>query len=144
MKKIVYDEPDNVCFGCSPRNEHGLQLVFYESEPGVVESPITIASRHAGIPGVVHGGIQAAALDEVIGAAIHSGLGGRDVDIVTVDFSLRYRKPAPAETPLKVRARYLRQEGRKYYAEGEIVGEGDEVLTRAEACWYRVGTREER
>jgi acyl-coenzyme A thioesterase PaaI-like protein len=137
-KKIVYDEPENRCFGCSPHNEHGLRLVFYEKEPGLVEAPLSAAPRHDGAPGVIHGGIQAAALDEVLGAAIHSGLGGRDVEIVTVDFQLRYRRPAPSAAPLTVRARYLRQEGRKYYAEGEIVAEDGEVLTRADACWYRI------
>jgi acyl-coenzyme A thioesterase PaaI-like protein len=45
----------------------------------------------------VHGGIQAALLDETLGFAAHAARGpdGPDFDIVTVEFSLRYRWPAP-------------------------------------------------
>ncbi len=136
MKQIVYDEPDNYCFGCSPRNEAGLKLSFAESAPGVVESRHVAAKHHCGAPDVVHGGIQAALLDEVMGVAIHSGLGGGDRRVVTVDFQLRYRRPALAGQPLTLRARYLRSEGRKHFVEGRIEDADGEVLTRAEACWY--------
>ena len=36
-QKMVFDDPDNVCFGCSPHNERGLQLGFTHVGPGRVE-----------------------------------------------------------------------------------------------------------
>ena len=136
MKGIVYDEPENRCFGCSPTNEAGLKLVFRETGSGVVESTHVAAAHHCGVPDVVHGGIQAAMLDEVMGAAVHSALGEDDRSIVTVDFTLRYRRPTPTGQPLTLRARHLRSEGRKHFVEGEIEDARGEVLTRASACWY--------
>ena len=137
-KKIINDDPDNLCFGCSPHNASGLNLVFYELAPGLVECPYTAAAHLSGAPGVIHGGVQSTLLDEVIGMSIHSALGDEDRNIVTVDFQLRYRRPAPTEVPLTVRGRYLRRDGRQFFAEAEIVDSEGEVLTRGEARWFSV------
>ena len=56
MKKIVNDRPDNVCFGCSPWNERGLQLEFTQHPDGLVESPYTAPPHFCGAEGVIHGG----------------------------------------------------------------------------------------
>jgi acyl-CoA thioesterase FadM len=61
-----------------------------------------------------------------------------DLDIATVDFTLRYRRPAPIAVPLTLRARVVRSEDRDFFVTGEIVSPKGEVLTTAEARWRRV------
>ncbi|MCG8588341.1 MAG: PaaI family thioesterase [Proteobacteria bacterium] len=132
---IVHDGPDAHCFGCGHRNPHGLKLAFRPCGEGAVESFYTAPAHHAGAPGVVHGGIQATLLDEILGMAVHGALDDRNLSIVTVDFNLRYRRPAPTETRLHLRGRLLRREGRDFFVEGEIASEDGAVLTTAEARW---------
>jgi len=57
---------------------------------------------------------------------------------VTVDFRLRYRRPVPSGTPIRIRGRFLRCEGLDYFVEGEILDAHGAALTRAEARWRRI------
>lgn len=72
MKKIVnpWKEPNNRheynCFGCSPFNEFGLQLEFWEDGEELVAKWQPRKSLE-GWMGVIHGGIQATLLDELAG-----------------------------------------------------------------------------
>ena len=138
---IVNDGPDDRCFGCGHQNEHGLKLRFRVTENREVEAEYTAPEAFCGAPGVVHGGIQAALLDEVLGIAAHVGDPAEDVDIATVDFRIRFRRPTPANAPLMVRGRLMRVEGRDYFVNGEIVASDGEILTRAEARWRRIDGR---
>jgi uncharacterized protein (TIGR00369 family) len=137
---IVHDGPEDRCFGCGHANERGLKLVFRPTDGGV-ETEYQAPEHLAGAPGVIHGGIQATLLDEVLGMAIHVAQGHEDHQHVTVDFRLRYHRPAPTEQALRVRGRCLHTEDRDVFAEGEIVSPEGEVLTRAEARWRRIERR---
>ena len=143
IKRIVNDQPDNACFGCSPWNANGLRLEFAQHPDGLVESPYTAPAHFCGAEGVIHGGIQAALLDEVMGVAAHAGAAEdeAEIQIVTADFRLRYRRPAPAGAPLTLRARLLRREERDFFVEGEIVDAEGNTLTRAEARWRQIAPR---
>jgi acyl-coenzyme A thioesterase PaaI-like protein len=135
------DEPDATCFGCGHRNERGLKLVFTRTGPRTVEATWEAEPHWCGAPNVVHGGIQAALLDEVMGVAGHCGFdaeGAEPFDLVTADFSLRYRRPCPAGVPLRLEGRVERVEGRDVFVTGEIRSAEGEVLTRAEARWRRL------
>jgi uncharacterized protein (TIGR00369 family) len=128
------------CFGCGQDNPHGLRLRFRRVAPGEVEGEYTAAEHQAGAPGVIHGGVQATLLDETLGyAALTVREPGVPVDIVTVEFSLRYRRPAPTGTPLRLRGRLVRSEGRDVWVAGAIEDAEGRVLTEAEARWRRVG-----
>jgi acyl-coenzyme A thioesterase PaaI-like protein len=136
---VVNDGPEHHCFGCGHRNEHGLKLRFRVDDENGIEAEYVAPEHQAGAPGVVHGGIQAALLDEVMGVAIHEGSGvGDDLRVVTAEFNLRYRRPAPTQQPLRIRGRLERSEGRDYFARGEILSADGEVLTRADARWRRI------
>ena len=126
------------CYGCGQRNAQGLRMAFAHLADGSAECIYTAADHLVGAPGVIHGGIQATLLDEVMGHAIHVAGVDPDLDIVTVDFSLRYRRPAPLAVPLTVRARVVRAEGPDFFVTGELVSPAGEVLTTAEARWRRV------
>ncbi len=141
-RRMINDEPDNVCFGCSPHNASGLQLEFEELEPGVVRCRYAVREEFAGAPGVIHGGIQATLLDETLGMALQSAVrpvgDEEEIYVVTADFQLRYRRPASTGIPLVVHGRLLKREGRSFQLEGEIVDGEGVVLTRAEARWVRI------
>ena len=126
------------CYGCGQGNAHGLRVSFVHRADGSAECRYTAADHFAGAPGVIHGGVQATLLDEAMGHAIHVADADPDLDIATVDFALRYRRPAPIAVPLTIRARLLRSEGRDFFVTGEIVSPEGVVLTTAESRWRRV------
>lgn len=67
---------------------------------------------YEGPPTCVHGGVIAETFDELLGACcIVSGNHG-----MTGTLTVRYRKPTPLRTDLRIEARYLRRDGRKIYA----------------------------
>jgi uncharacterized protein (TIGR00369 family) len=134
-------DPAGRCFGCGQGNPHGLRLRFRRVGPGQVEGEYVAPEHQAGAPGVVHGGIQAALLDETLGFAAQAAreAGGPDFSLVTVEFSLRYRRPAPTGRPLRLRGRLLRRDERDFWMAGEIADEAGQVLTEADARWRRIG-----
>ena len=142
--ELVFDEPGNLCFGCSPHNEHGMQVRFTHVEPTAVESRYTAEAHTCGAPGVIHGGVQAVLLDEAVGFAIHASDGGFDgdddriPDVVTVEFNLRYRRPAPTGVELVLRGEVVRVEGDDYHAVASIRDVEGQVLTEATARWKRL------
>jgi len=142
-EEIVNDDPGNHRFGCSPHNEDGLRLRFVKTQNDVVETRYTAPSKFCGSEGVIHGGIQAAMLDEVLGVAAHACTDDEELEIVTAEFRLNYRRPAPVGRPVVVRGRLVRTDGRDVYLEGEIIGEDGQTLTTAEARWRRIERRPE-
>ena len=137
-ERIVNDAPENRCFGCSPHNERGLRMTFLRLADGSVEAPCTLEEHFCGAPGVVHGGIQAALLDEAMGMACHAALEGEEHWLVTAEFSLRYRRPAPVGQPLVVRGEMVRRDGRDFYVTGAIVDASGERVTVAQARWRQL------
>ena len=148
--QIRFDAPDNMCFGCSPHNERGLQLAFTQVAPSAVQVGYTAPDHTCGAPGVIHGGIQAALLDEAIGFAIFahdqssgdpSATAGAAVrrNVVTVEFDLRYRRPAPVGVELTLRAEVVHASDKDYLTVAQILDAGGAVLTSATARWRRLG-----
>jgi uncharacterized protein (TIGR00369 family) len=136
-RRIVNDEPGNQCFGCSPSNPRGLQLVFDELAPGEIELRYEVPDELCGNTGIAHGGIQAALLDEVMGMAVR-GADEAKAALVTAEFQLRYRRPVPTGAPLVLRASVLRSEPPDHWVEAGIFSLEGELLTRAEARWRRI------
>jgi acyl-coenzyme A thioesterase PaaI-like protein len=147
-QEIRFDAVENVCFGCSPHNEQGLQLRFTRVAPSAVEGRFAAPSHTCGAPGVIHGGVQAVLLDEAIGFAIHAHHlavehvnEAERIDVVTVEFDLRYRRPAPTSVELVIRGEVVSVRDRDYLAVGELLDSDGSLLTSATARWRRVGPR---
>jgi uncharacterized protein (TIGR00369 family) len=135
---IGVDDPDNACFGCSASNPRGLGLRFERAGPEAVETRYVAAEELCGRRGVVHGGVQAALLDEAMGFAAHAALG--EIDLATVDLSLRYRRPTPTGEPLRIRAQLVRSEDRDVWLRGEIRDAEGRVCTEATSRWRQIRT----
>lgn len=126
------------CFVCGIDNPAGLQMRFYESEcePVQVTAEYTVPAHYQGYPGVVHGGIIAAMLDEVTSRTIFRGNPPRFV--VTARLTIRYRKPVPVETPLRLTGRIVEDKGKVITVAGEILDPEGILLTEAEAVIVEV------
>ncbi len=113
--------------------------VRLEVVDGVDGGPPEIAATvyfdypYEGPPSCVHGGVIAATFDEILGAAnMVSGNPG-----MTGTLTVRYRKPTPLRTPLRLEARFLRREGRKIHTWAGIYL-GDVLTAEAEGLFIEV------
>ncbi len=62
---------DMDCFGCGPKNDHGLQMTF-ETNGIQVRSKVAIPDHLRGWSNIVHGGVLSTIADELMAwAAIH-------------------------------------------------------------------------
>jgi hypothetical protein len=129
-----------MCLVCGRDNAFGLHARFYELAPG--ESP-SVASpgdepegsgsavgrellgifspreEHQSYPGRLHGGVSSAILDETIGRAVL--LDHQDIWGVTVEFSVRFRRPLPLDGEIRCVARITRDTSRLFEGSGEIL-----------------------
>jgi uncharacterized protein (TIGR00369 family) len=121
----------NHCFICGVENPSGLQMKFYNTAPGEVYSKYTVPERYESYPGTVHGGIIAAMLDEVAGRAFTSG--DSPNFLVTVQLTVRYRKPVPSCQPIILKGHALSNTGRARKAGAEIFDEAGQLLCEADA-----------
>ncbi len=89
---------------------------------------------YEGPPACVHGGVIAETFDEVLGAAnmVAANAG------MTGTLTIRYRKPTPLRTDLRIEARCLGRSGRKVKTWGGIFY-GDVLTAEAEGIFIVVG-----
>jgi acyl-coenzyme A thioesterase PaaI-like protein len=122
---------------CGRDNPFGLHARFYELAPdtpaaaGAGSAPTAPASagellgvftpreEHQSYPGRLHGGVSSAILDETIGRAIL--LLQPDAWGVTVEFSVRFRRPLPLDDEIRCVARITRDTSRLFEGTGEIL-----------------------
>jgi uncharacterized protein (TIGR00369 family) len=87
------DERANHCFGCGPKNPHGLRLRFeVDAETLTATAIATLTEMHEGPPGYVHGGIIATLMDEAM-SKLNRPL---DVLAMTRNLEVDYLQPAPS------------------------------------------------
>jgi acyl transferase domain-containing protein/acyl carrier protein len=96
-------------------NPKGVWDHFQVSEVGA-EARCTLGAAYEGPPMHVHGGVSAMLLDHVLGNA---GAASR-VPGVTTDLSVRFLRPVPLDTPLRVWARVSETEGPRTLVIGAI------------------------
>lgn len=94
---------DGNCFGCSSKNEKGLQLEFWMMD-SACHTHFKVPEYMCGFDNLTHGGIIALMMDEVAQWTLIGALGRMGV---TRDLSVRYRRPVPTETELVVEGRIL-------------------------------------
>ena len=113
-------ESSKMCFICGKKNDFGLKASFYETDKDELIAIFKPRQEHQSYPGRLHGGITAAILDETIGRNINMGR-GEDVWGVTLEFSIKYKKPIPLEEDIKVVTRLTEENKRIFEGEGEVV-----------------------
>lgn len=119
--KITGKQPNSrMCFACGQENSAGLKSRFFELETGELMAIFQPAIEHQGYPGRLHGGLAATILDETIGRAIMISHAD-NIWGVTVDFSMRLRKPIPLDSEVRVMARITKDSKRFFEGSGEIL-----------------------
>ncbi len=104
-----------------------------DAEAKVVRGSVRFGSAYEGAPGCAHGGYVAAVFDEALGlACVFSGVPG-----MTGEITVRYRKPTPIEVPLRLEARFDRQDGRKIYNSGELYA-GDLLVAESSGIFISI------
>jgi uncharacterized protein (TIGR00369 family) len=107
------------CLVCGVNNDFGLKTSFYETENSELVAVFTPMNEHQSYPNVMHGGISATILDETIGRAIMITTDSETFG-VTVELNVRYKKPVPLNTELKVVTRITNDRGRIFEGTGEL------------------------
>jgi len=115
MKKIrnPWKDPKNDgvynCFACSPYNNSGLHLEFWEDGDDIV-TRWNPEKKYEGWIGVLHGGIQATLLDEIGGWVTMLKL---KTTGVTSEMNVKYLKPVTVTNDyITIRGRIESVEGR--------------------------------
>lgn len=90
---------------------------------------------HLGGNGAVHGGVLPLLFDELLGMIVHYA--GRPISR-TAFLHVNYRKITPLETPLTVRGRVDRIEGRKTFITGELLDEQGNLLADCEGLMVQL------
>jgi uncharacterized protein (TIGR00369 family) len=140
MKKIRNpwkEEPDNQhdynCFGCSPFNEIGLQLEFWEDGDELIAKWQPRKSLE-GWMGVIHGGIQATLLDELGGWIVMIKLKTAGV---TSELNVKYLKPVKvAKGELTIKGRLLSMDGRIAKISCSLFGSDGVEYAKADLSYF--------
>lgn len=116
------------CFGCSPNNETGLRLEFWDDGEYVIARWIPSKSFE-GFRNVLHGGIQATLLDEIASWVVQTRC--KTVG-VTSSMDIKFRFPVfVSEGEITLRAR-IKETGTKLaIIEAELLGNDRKVCASA-------------
>ncbi len=127
-KKEIYN-----CFGCSPFNENGLQMEFYEDGDEVV-SIWEPKEKFSGFVNVLHGGIQSTIIDEIAGWTVFVKL---QTAGVTSDIEVSYKKPVLInQGKLTIRAKVLEVNERIAEIGVEIYNSKEKLCTTGKVYFY--------
>ena len=130
----------NRCFGCGPANPAGLHLKFMLAKDLTVVCRTSIPDTFEGPRGFLHGGIIATLLDETMSKAVRA----HNVVAMTRHMEVDYRRPVPSAAPLRMEGRLYHHEGRKHWAEANIMDEAGTVLAHSKGLFIEISPRPER
>ncbi len=127
MQKLP-NRDNHYCFGCSPVNEHGLQMEFY-TDRKMVYSDIIVPQHLCGWNSLVHGGVISTILDEIMSwGAIYLA---RRI-IMTKTMTVDYLKPIQVGKKLHVQGSLIEKTSeREAVMEGEIFNEAGDLCARS-------------
>lgn len=109
-----------MCLVCGLKNPFGLRSFFYELDNNELLAIFKPLEEHQSYPGRLHGGIATAILDETIGRAIMI-TSAEEIWGVTIEFTIRLKKPIPLDQELRVVGRIISDSRRLFEGAGEIL-----------------------
>ena len=136
QKVTAKQHNSRMCFVCGLKNEFGLHASFYEIESNQLVALFTPCDEHQGYPGRMHGGLAATILDETIGRALM--ITTDEAWGVTVEFTVRYKKPVPLDQQLRVVGRITRDTRRIFEGTGEILLPDGEIAVEGSGKYIKL------
>ena len=130
---LIHSHEEYNCFGCSPRNELGLRLEFWDAGDYLM-TRWDPKSWMMGYHNILHGGIQATLMDEIAGwvVLVKCKTGG-----VTTDMSIRYLKPVSiTKGVVEVRSALKKYEGNQATIECELMDGEGQMCATAEVRYF--------
>jgi acyl-coenzyme A thioesterase PaaI-like protein len=128
--------PAGRCFGCGPANPIGLHVASLPSDedPSILVARWTPTPDHEAFAGVVNGGILGTLLDCHANwtAAWHlmrSRTADKPPTTVTLEYSIRMRRPTPSAEPVRLRAWVAESSDDRATVEAEISSGGTVTAT---------------
>lgn len=125
-----------MCVVCGAENDSSLKARFYELDNGELLGVFTPLQQHQSYPGRLHGGVSSALLDETIGRAIN--VSDPDAWGVTVELTVRFRKPVPLDGPVRAIARITRDSSRLFEGAGEIILDDGTIAAEATGRYMKM------
>jgi uncharacterized protein (TIGR00369 family) len=133
---VAAQNVSRMCMVCGVENGAGLHARFFELDDGRLVGAFTPRPEHQGYPGRLHGGIASTILDETIGRAI--SIGDPQAFGVTVELTVRFRRPVPIDREVRAIARITKDSGRLFEGTGEILLEDGTVAVSASGRYMRM------
>ncbi|HBX50163.1 MAG: thioesterase [Bacteroidetes bacterium RIFOXYA12_FULL_35_11] len=136
MKKIFNpykNIKDYFCFGCSPDNQNGLQMDFYEDGDFII---CNWKPKHhlQGYVNVLHGGIQATLLDEIASWVVNIKLKTAGV---TYNMDINLKKPLYLnKAPYHIRAALIEQKRKVAIIHAELFDADKTLCTEGKIQYY--------
>lgn len=125
-----------MCVVCGMENTSSLGARFYTLESGELAGVFMPQEEHQGYPGRLHGGLASTILDETIGRAVN--MTDPDAWGVTIELTVKYRKPVPLDGEVVARARITKDSGRMFEGSGEIRLADGSVAVEAKGRYLRL------
>ena len=121
------------CFGCSSKNELGLQMEFYE-DGEYVKSTWKPQTHLAGYGNVLHGGIQSTILDEIASWVVYTKAKTAGV---TSNLNVKYKNPVFTDKGnLEVRAKLIDQNKKFATIHAELLDSEGNVCSEGEVRYF--------
>lgn len=135
-KVLTTQNISRMCMVCGKDNPLGLDARFLELENGELLGVFQPLEEHQSYPGRLHGGMSSAILDETIGRAIN--VQDREVWGVTIELTLKYRKPVPLDREVRAVGRITKDTKRLFEGTGEIVLDDGSVAVEASGRYMKL------
>ncbi|MCP3660329.1 MAG: PaaI family thioesterase [Bacteroidetes bacterium] len=137
LKILKKQENSSMCFVCGLDNQFGLKSFFYELENKEILGKFITKDYHQSYPGRLHGGIAASILDETIARAIMPYY-ANTVWGITLEFTIKYRKPLPIGEELNIIARIGQNSFRGFDGNAEILLKDGTIAVEAKGKYLKL------
>jgi acyl-coenzyme A thioesterase PaaI-like protein len=127
-----------MCFVCGRENPIGFHLHFFQDESGCVYADYVPKDEHQGFPGVMHGGLISTLLDEIIGRTAIAN----NIWCMTAELDIRYKKPVPIGSPLKLKGSITQQKGRLIHGKAEMMLDDGSVAAEAHGTYLKISEQQ--
>lgn len=121
------------CFGCSSKNDFGLQMEFFEDGDYIL-SHWEPKKYLAGYGNVLHGGIQSTIMDEIASWVVYTKAKTAGV---TANLNVKYRNPVFIDQgEISVRAKLTDQNRKFATIHAELMDHNGKVCSEAEIRYF--------